>query len=395
MIAAGPDPQSDIAIQARMVHALRVSEASFRHLFEEAVDAILVADTNGRILSVNRRAALMTGYTEVELCALAMSDLYPSSQQELAAEHLAHLQRGAALLVERPLRRKDGSSLPVEVNARRLPDGRLHGIVRCTSARADVPARTHQSLHLESLGQFTGGIAHDFNNLLTVILGNAHVLADTYAPVSSIPEELHDVIEAAERGSHMVRRLLRFARQQPIELAPVALGPLAQDLARTLRRLLPRRIDVAVACEDAGLDVLADAGAVEQIVMNLATNARDAMPNGGSLHVAVRRACLSAGYSELGDAIRGGEYVTLSVTDTGSGIDEATKRRMFEPFFTTKASGQGTGLGLAMTSGLVQQLGGVIEVASQPGHGTTVKVSLPAFAPANNSELAACGEGRD
>ena len=231
---------------------------------------------------------------------------------------------------------------------------------------------------LESLGQFTGGIVHDFNNLLTVILANAQILAASYTTQSSVPEELHDVIEAAERGSEMVRRLLRFARRQSVDLVPVAMGALAQDLSRTVRLLLPEHIDVTVACANTDLTVMADAGAIEQIVLNLATNARDAMSGGGLLEVAVRRTQLSAGVDECGQPITPGEYVTLSVTDNGSGIDDATRQRMFEPFFTTKPNGTGTGLGLAMTCGLVRQHNGVIELASQPGQGTTIKISLPA-----------------
>ncbi|MEP6618706.1 MAG: ATP-binding protein [bacterium] len=370
---------NDVTVQRRMETALRASEASFRQLFEDAADAIITADVDGKVLGANGMACRLTGYTVPELQALSLHDLYLESQQELAAEHLVLLQNGGPLLVERPLRRKDGTATLVEVSATRLPDGRLHGIVRGAGIRSEREPRTHQSLQLESLGQFTGGIAHDFNNLLTVILANAHVLAGSYTLQSTVPEELHDVIEAAQRGSEMVRRLLRFARQQPVELAPVALGALAKDLSRTLRRLLPEPIDVAVDCADAQLAVMADAGAIEQIVMNLATNARDAMPNGGSVQVSVRRDWLHEGQGACGESIVPGEYVTLSVTDTGIGLDEVTRRRMFEPFFTTKSSGKGTGLGLAMTCRLVQQHRGVIQVSSKVGHGTTVRISLPAM----------------
>jgi signal transduction histidine kinase len=231
---------------------------------------------------------------------------------------------------------------------------------------------------LATVGQFSVGIAHDFNNLLAIIVTNAKMLAESYPPEAGMPEELRDVITAAELGSEMVRRLLRFARQQPVDAARVSLHAVMDELPRRLRVLLPDVVRLKVDCENAPLLVMADAGAIEEVLINLVTNARDAMADGGTLRVSVRSAMREAGVDACGTAMPPGQYVTITVRDTGSGIDEATRHRMFEPFFTTKPLGEGAGLGLAMSYSLVRQLSGYIEVASTPSVGTSVIVSLPA-----------------
>ena len=245
--------------------------------------------------------------------------------------------------------------------------------------RLEEQRQTLRTQHLEMVGQFSAGIAHDFNNLLTVILSNARSLEAMYDEPGFVPEEIRETIEAAEQGAEMVRRLIRFVRQEPVTVVPVSLDALAAELPRRLRGVFPPNIRIRVDCEGIPPFALADRGVVEEIVMNLALNARDAMPNGGTLRVTVHASLLKAGIDACGQAIEPGEYVTITVMDTGAGLEETAKRRMFEPFFTTKATGAGSGLGLAMTSALAQQVKAVIEVASAIGVGTSVKVSFPAM----------------
>jgi two-component system, cell cycle sensor histidine kinase and response regulator CckA len=230
---------------------------------------------------------------------------------------------------------------------------------------------------LETVGQFSIGIAHDFNNILAIILSNARMLADTYVSGDAMPDELRDVISAAHLGADMVRRLLRFARHEPAEGKPVSLHAVADELPRKLRTLLTNDIRVKVECDGGPLMVVADSGVIEEIVMNLVTNARDAMPDGGTLRVSVREAHRDGGLDACANVIVPGDYATITIRDTGTGLDDLTRHRMFEPFFTTKPSQGGTGLGLAMCYALVRQLHGFVEVASTLGVGTSVIVSLP------------------
>jgi CheY-like chemotaxis protein len=227
---------------------------------------------------------------------------------------------------------------------------------------------------MEAVGQLTGGIAHDLNNLLTVVLANSEMMA------ASIPEarddlrgDLGELQMAARRGAQMIRKLLSFSRHAPLTYQVLDLGRLVEDLIGTMRRLLPAHIQVDFVRDDAPVRVLADAGAIEQIMLNLATNARDAMPRGGTLRIESRRV-------DVARAPTGalpGSYACLSVSDTGVGMDERVRARIFEPFFTTKPPGEGSGLGMAMIYGLTQQHGGFIELDSAVGRGSTVRVYFP------------------
>jgi len=234
--------------------------------------------------------------------------------------------------------------------------------VEDVTQQRELEGQLRQAQKMEVVGQLTGGIAHDFNNLLTIILSHAHLVEQSLPPEAE--GQLADVAElkhAARRGAEMIRKLLSFSRDQKLHFQPHRLGPLVEASSRMLRRLLPESIEVRVHIAVDTPTVRTDSAAVEQILLNLATNARDAMPMGGLLEISVERA---------GGAL-------LRVRDSGTGMDAATRERLFEPFFTTKASGHGTGLGLTMVYGLVSQLGGTIEVDSEPGRGTIVRIVLP------------------
>jgi signal transduction histidine kinase len=230
---------------------------------------------------------------------------------------------------------------------------------------------------LEKVGQYSLGIAHDMSNLLAGIFANGRLLVDTYPDDESVPAELLEILGATQHGSRMIRRLISFARQEPVVREAVQLDEFAAGLAPRLRNHLDVLHRLKVDCETGPLTVMADASALDDIVVNLVTNARDAMPDGGTLRVSVRRGLREGGVDACGASIPAGAYVTITVRDTGSGVDDEVRALMFEPFFTTKAFGNGAGLGLAMCYTLVRQVDGFIEVASTPNVGTSVIVSLP------------------
>jgi CheY-like chemotaxis protein len=228
---------------------------------------------------------------------------------------------------------------------------------------------------MEALGQLTGGIAHDLNNVLSVVLGNAELVGQELPPGrTDLRSDLGELTTAARRGAAMIRKLLTFSRAAPLELVTLDLGATVAESGATLRRFLPAAIEVTISVPREPVRVRADRGSVEQILMNLVTNSRDAMPAGGHLQIEVRRR-VAAGEDEDEDG--GATSGSLIVRDDGAGMDEGTRSRIFEPFFTTKPPPVGTGLGMTMIHGLVRQQGGIIDVTSAPGRGTTVTISLP------------------
>jgi len=236
-----------------------------------------------------------------------------------------------------------------------------------------------QAQKMETIGRLTSGIAHDFNNLLTVILAQSNLMAKALPadPSAELRRDLAELTDAARRGAELVHRLLGFSRHETLDLRPLSAPEWVREELPTLRRLLPATIEVQCDAEPEAGVVEADAGALEQILLNLATNARDAMPGGGTLHLDVRRTRLDAEDRPLHAWVEPGSYVCIAVSDTGAGMDATTQARVFEPFFTTKPAGVGTGLGMAMVYGLVKQHKGFVHVYSEVGQGTTVKLYLP------------------
>jgi nitrogen-specific signal transduction histidine kinase len=254
----------------------------------------------------------------------------------------------------------------------------------------DAPEqRLRQAEKMEALSQLAGGMAHDFNNLLTTILTTADLIGGELIGDSTVLNDLETIKAASRRGSELIKKLLAFARRQRLDLQPVQLDALLQDSAVVLRRLLPADIELQVEAGEQDCVARADPVAVEQILINLATNARDAMPGGGTLTISAARETLSAAACAAHGWGAPGRYAVLSVADSGVGMDSETQRHLFEPFFTTKAVDAGTGLGLAMVYGLVRQHEGFVEVRSTPGSGTTVRVLLPEADAAEGREAPA------
>jgi len=249
---------------------------------------------------------------------------------------------------------------------------------RAEEAESVLAAQLRQAQKMEALGQFAGGIAHDFNNLLTVVMASADLIrAATPADREDLLGNLKDLAEAAARGRQMIKKLLAFSRQESLALRRVDLGAVVQEAVATFRHLLPTTIQVGLLVAPELPPVLADTGAIEQVLLNLASNARDALPEGGRLHVTVERLAMTAPQRMLFRDVPPGDYVRVAVRDNGVGMDEATLQRVFEPLFTTKPAGKGTGLGMAMVLSLVRQHRGYVNVESAPGRGTEVDLYFP------------------
>ena len=277
---------------------------------------------------------------------------------------------------------KDGRQIPYSFGASRLRahDGNLIGISgvgRDLTERNKLEAQLLHSQKMEAVGTLAGGIAHDFNNILNVIMGYGTMVMDKLEAGSPLKEHMNQVLTAADRAANLTKRLLVFSRKQVVEVKPVNINELILGLQKMLVRIIRENIDFNLDLADRPLIVLADAGQIEQVLINLATNARDAMPEGGRLTI-------STGLEEMDDeyvAVYGygkpGRYALITVSDTGHGMDAETQKKIFEPFFTTKGIGEGTGLGLAISYGIIKQHSGYIKVYSEPGQGTVFKIYLP------------------
>ena len=250
------------------------------------------------------------------------------------------------------------------------------GFIRDLTSREKIEDELRQSQKMEAVGQLTGGVAHDFNNLLTVITANLEMLAPHLGDPDQreLAKEAHD---AAQDGAKLAAQLLAFGRRQPLNPKPTDLGPLVSNFAELLRRTLGESIELRILVVGSAHLTAVDSSLLLNALLNLAINARDAMPDGGRLTVEITHARLDADYAQAYPDIRTGHYVLITVTDTGSGMSEEVRRRAFEPFFTTKPTGAGTGLGLSMVYGFVKQSGGNIQIYSEPGQGTSVRVFLP------------------
>ncbi|MBI4537877.1 MAG: PAS domain S-box protein [Gemmatimonadetes bacterium] len=374
--------QRDVTDRKRMEEALRASETRFRTLTEEIPIGVAVLSLDGRILYANRAICEFLGYPRDELLGEPVARFQHPEDRGRALRRIAEAARDAAREpAEYRLLASDGGLIPVEISSTRIEyEGvpALLSTVQDLSERRQLEEQFRQAQKLEAIGQLAGGIAHDFNNVLTVIQVSSDLLADAVA--SEDPETARDVEDlrgAVVRGKHLIRKLMAFARREELAFKPVDLGALVSEFAEPLQRLLPESIEVRLSVGDGLLPVWADARSMEQILMNFATNARDAMGGEGLMQVRVEPARLDeAGARRLG--LTPGHFVRLSVTDTGVGMDEPTRAKIFEPFFTTKPVGQGTGLGLAVVYGLVKQHRGGIEVESERGLGTAMHVYLPA-----------------
>ena len=363
------------------VAALRASEEQYRALFENTPYPMWVFDLEThRLLAVNGAAIAHYGYRKEEFLALRIEDLRPPEDIPALERRLATRPPGYQTTGPWRHRKKDGTIIEVEISGHDITfAGRRAELVVIDdiTERKRLEEQFRQAQKMEAVGRLAAGVAHDFNNLLTAILGTTDLMLEDLAADHPNREGLLDIRGATERAAVLTRQLLTFSRQQVVSPQVLRLNDLVIDLVKLLRRLLGEDVTIATGlAADCG-SVNADPGQLEQVLVNLAVNARDAMPNGGRLTLETENVDLDGDYPTERVTIPAGRYVMLAVTDTGSGMDAKTKARIFEPFFTTKPVGKGTGLGLATVYGVVQQSRGYIWLYSELGHGTSFKIYLP------------------
>jgi two-component system cell cycle sensor histidine kinase/response regulator CckA len=366
----------DMTAPRRAQQALEDSEHRYRLLFENNPQPMWVYDRETlAVLTVNDTAVQSYGYPRDEFLGMSVNDLRPKGDVPLLSETSGFIQSGPCRH-----RTKDGQIIDVEIAEHPIVFGERPA---CLAQATDVTERTRleeqlrQAQRLESVGRLAGGVAHDFNNLLTVINGYAEMLLNGASAGESARQALGQILQAGERAAGLTGQLLAFSRRQVLQPVVLNVNTVVRDIETLLRRLIGEDIGLVISlAADLGL-VRADAGQIQQIIMNLAVNSRDAMPNGGNLHIETSNVTLDEDYRSEHHGVRGGPHVMLAVSDTGLGMSPEIRARIFEPFFTTKEIGKGTGLGLATVYGMVKQSGGWIWVYSEPGRGSTFKIYLP------------------
>jgi PAS domain S-box-containing protein len=389
--------QRDITDRKRTERALQASEERLRTLMENVPEGVAVLAPDGRILYANPAVGKMLGYDSEQLVGSNVAELqHPNDRGRSAARIRLLFESGLESPSQYRLLHKDGTEVVVEVQPRVIEyegSTALLSTMRDLTERIKLEQQLHQAQKMEAVGQLAGGIAHDFNNLLTVIQANAELAANEVEVADDDqPVPLAEIRAAVTRGKQLVEKLLAFGRGEELRIEPIDLGQLIREFLPTLRRLLPEHIEIRIETQEELPRILASKTAVEQIMMNLATNARNAMAEGGILHIGLRLTQLEMGDWLVPGQKAPGEFVTMSVSDTGTGMSEEVQARLYEPFFTTRRFGEGTGLGMAVVYGLVKQLEGHVDVFSEVGRGTTVEVALPVAAAADPPDVAAPAE---
>ena len=359
---------------------------------EQATEIVIITDVRGAIQYVNPAFERITGYARAEVAGRTPRVLKSGRQDQDFYEGLwAMVLAGGVWQGRMTNRRKDGTLYEQQttISPVRDPGGAVTSLVavaRDVTRETAIEGQLRQVQKMEELGRLAGGVAHDFNNLLTAIIGSAELVLADLAPGAPVLQDVQNIQTAARRGADLTQKLLAVSRRQRLATRTLALGEAATDFARLVRRLLREDIELVVRAASPGPSIRGDPGAIDQILMNLVTNARDAISGSGTIAIAVEAVTLGRDDCELLGAGSPGAWVVLSVSDTGSGMTEDVRQRLYEPFFTTKEPGAGTGLGMAVLFGLVQDHGGFVTVDSALGEGTTVRVHFPARASATPGE---------
>jgi len=370
-----------LAIERRSAEdALRKSELMFRLLFAHTPLPTWVFDVETfQFLQVNEAAERLYGYTAEEFAKLSILDIQPEGDRASFSDHLRRIEAGRHQ-EHRKHRKKDGKVFDVEIVAHSLDyAGRRVRLVvaQDLSERHLLEEQLRQAQKMEAVGRLAGGVAHDFNNLLMVIKGHTELLLGLLPATEHVTRKIEQIDRAADRATSLTRQLLAFSRMQVLQPKVMSLNSVVEDMGKLLPRLIGEDVELVIrTAPDLGA-IRADASQMEQMIMNLAVNSRDAMPSGGKLVIETSNVDLDQMYTAAHPVVRAGRYVLLAVSDNGTGMDEETQTHIFEPFFTTKEQGKGTGLGLATVYGVVKQSGGFIWVYSELGKGTSFKIYLP------------------
>jgi len=390
---------NDITERVRMEEALRSSEEYFRSVIENALDVIFILDANGTFRYTSPSIKEVMGYSPEELIGKdSFRYIDPQDLAKVLVVFEEGVQKpGTATKLEFRIRHRDGSLRNIEAIARNL----LHvpsvkGIVvnarditkrkRAEEEMIVLQEQFRQSQKMEAIGRLAGGIAHDFNNLLTVIKGYSQLSLLELKEEGPLKGNIEEIKKASEKVGDLTRQLLTFSRSQVLEVKVLDLNAILRNLEKMLRRVIGEDIELVIFLADDLRRIKTDPGQIEQVIMNLAVNARDAMPSGGKLIIETTNVELDELYAHTHIELIPGRYVMLSVSDTGVGMTPEVKERVFEPFFTTKEKEKGTGLGLSTVYGIVKQSGGDIWVYSEPGYGTTFKIYLPRVDEPQNEE---------
>jgi PAS domain S-box-containing protein len=385
----------DVTEQRQAQEQIRESEERYRRLFNAVTDAIFVlpVDEEGRpesFVEVNQTACQRLGYTRDELLRMNPFHINQDQDRDRIQARLKDVIEQRHSLYQTVHQAKDGTPIPVEIRSHRFDfKGRpmILAVARDLGERRNLENQLRQSQKMEAVGRLAGGVAHDFNNLLTIMTGYSEMVLEDTPSDDPRREPLQEIQEACSRASELTRQLLIFSRHQVVKPRQVSPADVVAGFEKMLQRLIGEDIDLVTGCAPDVGHVRIDPGQLEQVVLNLAVNARDAMPGGGQLTIELRNVELDERYSQEHLGVRPGRYVLLAVTDTGMGMTEEVKSKVFEPFFTTKKMGKGTGLGLSTVYGIVTEAEGSVNVYSEPGRGTTFKVYLPRIdAPASEKE---------
>jgi two-component system cell cycle sensor histidine kinase/response regulator CckA len=358
-------------------------EELFRLITESAADMIAVVDTDGQRIYNSPSYEKILGYTDEELnSTLALEQIHPEDRDKVLRATSEAQRTSVGMSVEYRMRHKNGNWHTLESRASTIvKEGRVEKLVvvnRDITERKDLEEQFRQSQKMEAVGRLSGGVAHDFNNLLGVIIGYGEVVQEQTAGVDELRACVDEILKAANRAASLTRQLLAFSRQQVMDPKVLNLNAIVKDTEKMLQRLIGEDIRLTTELDAAPVSIKADQGQVEQVIMNLVVNARDAMPQGGKLILATSRFHMDQNFvRRYPYPVQVGNYVLLTVTDSGIGMDATTRARAFEPFFTTKEKGKGTGLGLSTVYGVVKQSGGYIDLASEPGAGATFKIYFP------------------
>ena len=380
----------DISERRQTEQALRDSEERFRELTDTLPQVVFEVDIRGTITYANRRAFELFGYVEEDFQrGLNTLEMIAAQDHDRAKANIGRVMRGdKPESTEYMARRKDRSTFPVMIHSTRIVrDGEgvgLRGIIvdlsehkAAEKALKESEERLRQSQKMEAIGRLAGGIAHDFNNLLTTILGYSEMLLSEGTTTKEALESVREISKSAQRAASLTQQLLAYSRKQVLRPEELDINELVKNITKMLQRLIHENVRLNTVLDPKIGCVKADPAQLEQVIINLAINARDSMPGGGNLTIETQNLVLDESFCKLRPEVVPGEYVMLAVTDTGCGIDKKIQKQIFEPFFTTKEPGKGTGLGLATVFGTVKQSNGYVYVYSEPGLGSTFKIYLP------------------
>jgi two-component system cell cycle sensor histidine kinase/response regulator CckA len=380
----------DISERKVAEKALYESEKRFRTLFDKSLEMFFINDISGRFIDANDRVLSHLGYDRSDILNMRLSDLIDATELDRFHQNIKFIMENGSdtRTHEYQFRTKKGNCIWVELSGARLEQGDAPpGIISIARditdrkeaeeslRRAEEQLRVSQKM--EAVGTLAGGIAHDFNNLLSVIRTNCDLILEYTNKDDETREDVQEIVQATKRATQLTRQLLTFSRKEIPKPEVLSLNGIIADTEKMLRRLITENIELTLQQDDKQEYIVADRGQIEQIIMNLVINARDAMPGGGKLFIETFSIELDEKYTGEQMEVKPGPYVVLSVIDSGCGMEEQTLSHIFEPFYTTKEIGKGTGLGLSTVYGIVKQLGGDISVRSRPGQGTTFRILLP------------------